>query len=1160
MFLKSLTLKGFKSFADTTVMELEPGVTVVVGPNGSGKSNVVDAIAWVLGAQAPSAVRSQKMDDVIFAGTEKRPALGRAEVVLTLDNSAGLLPIEFTEVTVGRTLFRSGESEYSINGVECRLLDVQELLSDAGVGRQQHVIISQGQIDAVLNARPEDRRAIIEEAAGVLKYRKRKEKAERRLDSTEANLLRVQDLIREVRRQLRPLERQAEAARRHGELVAELKTLQIFVAGREIASTRARLVALAGDKANGARREQELRSRLAELDTLVLSSEAELTALGDTGVSDQLVRVEQLRERARGLAALLAERRRSMERDRSQFMDADVMASLEVDAAALRAELDSINAELAVVDPEREALERDEAEFAARREATGDEEVPEMPTPIAASAAAEVRGELRTLRAADERDRAELQRVATRIAQLDDRALRLAADVERLGNDYESAEGAAARIEGEVRGQSERRTAAESSLDAATQAGAASAATLAHWNARVEVLREALETARSRAGLQHLADVDGVVGALVDLIRIEDGGEAAVHAALGDAVAGIVMRDAAAARAALASLDSMNVNGAVLALGGARETPAQAPTGARPVRSLVRAAGPDSANIDALLDSLLARAFVADSWATAVDIALSNPSFHVVTRRGDRFAPSGWRIGAQADAVTAAALDDAVQRQAAANTESERRASELSRARAEMQAARDALADLERRHEQLTKARHAAADSLQRVTGERREVIAELDAVRSQRDDVSGRLERATSRIAELEAVLPRLEADEAVEAETMRAIGVARAGLDAEASRLALRRKDLEVKSVGLVERQQFVQRRLDETESRLAADTEARAQAAEQRIRLQRSFDAIVRLSDLVDRHRITTEALLVELHEARRRQSDEVREVAARLDTARRERQSTERELDEQRERGRRVEIDEAEVRMRLESAVEALRRDLEIEPEVAEAAEMPLVPEGATPIARVRELERELRLMGPINPLALQEFTELQKRHEFLEAQLEDVRNTRRDLLRVIKAVDEEIQSVFGGAFNDVARNFQDLFGLLFPGGTGRLTLTLPEDLLNTGIEVEAKPGGKNVKKLSLLSGGERSLTALAFLFAVFRSRPSPFYVMDEVEAALDDVNLSRFLGLLAEFRRDAQLLVVSHQKRTMEAADCLLGVTMQPGGSSKVIVEHASTTT
>ena len=1159
MFLKSLTLKGFKSFADTTVMELEPGVTVVVGPNGSGKSNVVDAIAWVLGAQAPSAVRSQKMDDVIFAGTDKRPALGRAEVMLTLDNSAGLLPIEFTEVTVGRTLFRSGESEYTINGVECRLLDVQELLSDAGVGRQQHVIISQGQIDAVLNARAEDRRAIIEEAAGVLKYRKRKEKAERRLDSTEANLLRVQDLIREVRRQLRPLERQAEAARRHGEVVAELKALQIFVAGREIASTRARLVTLAGDKANGTRTEQDLRSRLAELDTLVLSSEAELSALGDTGVSDQLVRVEQLRERARGLAALLAERRRSMERDRSQFMDADVMASLEVDAAALRAELDAITADLALVDPEREDLESDEADFAARREVAGDDDVAEMPTPVAASAAAEVRGELRTLRANDERDRAELQRVATRIAQLDDRVLRLAADIERLGNEYESAEGAAARIEDEVRGQSERRSAAESALDGATQASATASASLAHWNARVEVLREALETARSRAGLQHLAEIGGVVGALVDLIRIDEGWEAAVHAALGDAVAGIVMRDASAARNALNSLDAQNVNGAVLALGAAREQQISPPPGSRGVRGVVRAAGPESSAVDALLDSLLSRAVIADSWATAVDLALSNPGLHVVTRRGDRFAPSGWRIGGQADAVTAAALEDATAKQAAAASEAELRASDLARARAEMQAARESLAELERRHEQLTRARLTAADSLQRVTGERREVIAELDAVRSQRDDVAGRLERASTRIAELEAVLPRLEADEAMEAETMRAIGAARASLDAEASRLALRRKDLEVKSVGLVERQQFVQRRLDETEARLAADADARAQAAEQRIRLERSFDAIVRLSDLVDRHRITTEALLVDLHEARRRQSDEVREVAARLDTARRERQSTERELDEQRERGRRIEIEEAEVRMRLEASVEALRRDLEVEPEAAEAAEMPPLPEGASPVARVRDLERELRLMGPINPLALQEFTELQKRHEFLEAQLEDVRNTRRDLLRVIKAVDEEIQSVFGGAFNDVARNFQDLFALLFPGGTGRLTLTSPEDLLNTGIEVEAKPGGKNVKKLSLLSGGERSLTALAFLFAVFRSRPSPFYVMDEVEAALDDVNLSRFIGLLAEFRRDAQLLVVSHQKRTMEAADCLLGVTMQPGGSSRVIVERASST-
>jgi chromosome segregation protein len=324
---------------------------------------------------------------------------------------------------------------------------------------------------------------------------------------------------------------------------------------------------------------------------------------------------------------------------------------------------------------------------------------------------------------------------------------------------------------------------------------------------------------------------------------------------------------------------------------------------------------------------------------------------------------------------------------------------------------------------------------------------------------------------------------------------------------------------------------------------------------MRLERALEALTRLSDLVDRHRSVVETRFAELQEQRRRQSDVVRALVAHLDELRRDRTAAERSLDETRERSRRIEIEEAEARMRLEAAVETLRRDLDAEPEVAEAAEVPVVPEGSNPAQRVRELERELRLLGPINPLALEEFTELQERHRFLEVQLEDVRTTRRELLRVIKAVDQEIQSTFAAAFADVADNFSTLFATLFPGGTGRLVLTNPDDLLSTGIEVEAKPSGKNVKKLSLLSGGERSLTALAYLFAVFRSRPSPFYVMDEVEAALDDVNLHRFLGLIDEFRREAQLLIVSHQKRTMEAADCLLGVSMQPGGSSKVVTER-----
>jgi chromosome segregation protein len=373
----------------------------------------------------------------------------------------------------------------------------------------------------------------------------------------------------------------------------------------------------------------------------------------------------------------------------------------------------------------------------------------------------------------------------------------------------------------------------------------------------------------------------------------------------------------------------------------------------------------------------------------------------------------------------------------------------------------------------------------------------------------------------------------------------------------LSVLRNDLEVKTAGLQERRTFLQSRLTDVETRLNADVEARNAAAERRTKIEQGLTALVRLTAQVEKHSAALDARQNELQETRRRQSDEVRAISQRLDEARKERNANETALEERRERNRRVEVEEAEVRMRLEATIEALRRDHSVEPHVAVESPMPELPENTSPISKVRELERELRLMGPINPLALEEFDELQKRHTFLEEQLEDVKNTRRELIKVIKQVDMEIQSTFASAYSDVRDNFEKLFGSLFPGGQGKLILTAPDDLLNTGIEVEAKPSGKNVKKLSLLSGGERSLTALAFLFAVFRSRPSPFYVMDEVEAALDDVNLHRFLTLVDEFRKDAQLLIVSHQKRTMEAGDCLLGVTMQPGGSSRVIVERAA---
>jgi len=1152
VFLKSLTLKGFKSFADATEMALEPGVTVVVGPNGSGKSNVVDAIAWVLGAQAPKAVRSQKMDDVIFAGTAKRPALGRAEVSLTLDNSAGLLPVEFNEVTVTRILFRSGDSEYAINGVPCRLLDVQELLSDAGVGRQQHVIVSQGQIDAVLNARPEDRRAIIEEAAGVLKFRKRKEKAERRLDATEANLLRLQDLVREVRRQLRPLERQAQAAQRHGDLQSELDTLRIHVAGREIAAMRARLESIETARMEASRSEQTAKSDLARLDTEALAIEARLTARGEHDVRDQLVAAEQLRERARGLVGILAERRRGLERDRGQLMDAGLVATLEADVAGYRAELAEVLEGLAGFEPALAELTEEEQAFAAERD-SADTAVESGSR--AASAAAEVRGELRSVRASVDRSENERRRVADRAEQAARRLAELDGEIERLRTEVAEAAAGEGPLVDELTAAESARLAAAAVLERATTERQRCAESRSRTSARAEALQMALDSARAKAGAERLVGVEGVLGTLLELVTIEDGWADAVEAALGDALAAVVVDGPGSARRALATLRGAGTTGAVIATGGASREPAGAIDGAVPLLGRVSSS---STGVPELLSSLLARAVVAEDVDRAVDIALADPSLTVVTREGDRFAPSGWRIGTSSGGATAAALAEAVAAAETADAALQAAEQGLSAAVAELERARSAEVEVGRRLDLNDGRFHAASEALESAQSRRRELAGESESLASSLEGLVAHLQSERVRMAEMESVLPSLESDEQAEAEAERRRREEQAEVDARVAVLASRRRDLEVRSAGHREREEFLRRRIAETEARLDADIEARSSAEQRRLDLERSVVAVERLSGWVSTRLAEIEEIHAELSERRRRQSDEVREMTSKLDEVRRGRVEAEQSLEASRERAHRADLDEAEARLRLETAVETLRRDLDVEPEAAEAAPLPELPEGATAAGRVRELERELRLLGPINPLALEEFNELNQRHQFLEEQLEDVRSTRRDLNRVIAAIDGEIQTVFASAFADVSANFTQLFASLFPGGSGALKLTAPDDLLATGIEVEAKPGGKNVKKLSLLSGGERSLTALAFLFAVFRSRPSPFYVMDEVEAALDDVNLHRFLQLIQEFRREAQLIVVSHQKRTMEAGDSLLGVSMQPGGSSKVVTERVTT--
>ena len=1156
MFLKTLTLKGFKSFAETTALELEPGVTVVVGPNGSGKSNVVDAIGWVLGAQSPSAVRSQKMDDVIFAGTAKRPALGRAEVALTIDNSAGLLPIEFTEVTITRTLFRTGDSEYAINGMPCRLLDIQDLLSDTGVGRQQHVIVSQGQIDAVLNARPEERRLIIEEAAGILKYRKRKEKAERRLAATEGNLTRLGDLLREVRRQLRPLERQADAARRHGDLVAELRALHLFLAGRELTTLRRRLSDSGAVRAELATEDNLLRHALADLDAGVIAAETQLGHTGGDDVGDALVRFESLREKARGLVAVLTERRRGIDRERGAFVDQAVIATLEAEATRLASELADADAEADALMPRQGELAESEAALADARAAFERDWADGVPAPT--GRAAEGRGELAALRSGVERGEEELVRAQTRLATRQEKLARLDAEAGRLRAEAEAAETAEGPLVERLAAAEQQRSSAEQRV-AEAEAGLRAADGDRHaWTARAEALSLALDQARSRAGAERLASVEGVVGTLLDLVEIDAGWEPAVEAAAGEALAAVVVDGVDAARAAIAALHADAddaIGGAVLALGAHRSNH-RAPAVGEPVRTHVRAA---RADVEALLDALLGGAVAVDGgWSAAVDAALAHPDAVVVTRAGGRFGVSGWRVGTASTGATGAALEEARQRADGAAAAARHAESRLHGARSLLDEARQGEAALARQLDEHDGRLTAATDGLRRVEADRRDAATETEALRSHAGELGGRLGREQARVSELDVTLPLLEAEEADTAERSRAMVDAKAHLEERAASVGSLRADLEVRAAGLADRRQFLRSRLGEVDARLDGSMEARREAEVRRVELDAKQTAVDQLTALVSDRLATVEAELGQLRERRRRQSEAQRAAAARLDDLRRQRVEVERRLEETREKERRAELDEAEVRLRLEAAVEGLRRDLDVEPEVAMAADAPEMDEGATPTARARELERELRLMGPINPLALDEHDALRERHTFLQEQLDDVKGSRRDLAKVIRAIDGEIVDVFAGAYADVSQNFESLFQTLFPGGQGRLRLTTPDDLLETGIEVEAKPSGKNVRKLSLLSGGERSLTALAFLFAVFRSRPSPFYVMDEVEAALDDVNLHRFLDLVHEFRQEAQLLIVSHQKRTMEAADVLYGVTMEPGGSSRVVSEKVTT--
>ncbi|HQY32549.1 MAG TPA: chromosome segregation protein SMC [Actinotalea sp.] len=1181
MHLKTLTLRGFKSFASATTLSFEPGITCVVGPNGSGKSNVVDALAWVMGEQGAKSLRGGTMEDVIFAGTAGRPPLGRAEVALTIDNTDGLLPIEYSEVTISRTLFRSGGSEYAINGSTCRLLDIQELLSDTGMGREMHVIVGQGQLDAVLRATPEDRRGFIEEAAGVLKHRRRKEKALRKLDAMQANLTRLADLTAEIRRQLGPLGRQAEVARKAQTVQADLRDARARLLADDLAQLTATLEQEIADETALRERRAEVESALGAARTRLAALEAQAAAAApeQSAASEVWYRLSSVRERLRGVATLAAERMRllgSAGGEDWSGRDPDDLDAQAQRARAAEAELGA-EVELARVAVEAATVHRagleEQAHTAERHLAALHRAVADRREGLARLA-----GQVAARRSRLEATEAEIGRLRETVAEAERRGQRATVEFAALESQVVGAE------EGEEDLDAEHEAATAALEDAAAALVALRAAEQtaerdrASWTARVEALEMSLVRKDGAGALLAADDLPGTLGSVAALVGVEPGYEDAIAAALGAVADAVAVESLGAAVDALRRLRTDDAGRATLLIGGTEPPPAPGavPDGAVAAVTLVHVA---PAVADAV-HALLADVVVVDDLAQARAVVAAHPRLTAVTRGGDLLGAaraSGGSASAPSTLELQAALDDARARVADAAAATERTRFALAAAgETERAATARHEATLERLHESDA-ALAAVAEQLGHLGSAARAARAEAERAQAALDAAGQRLAADQVELADLAERLAHAEADPAESDDQIEAAGAARDTAATAAAAARARETEARLTLRTSEERARAVAGRAQSLERAATAEREARQRAAErarQRAEqaaraqavatgagwalgvLEESLRAAGDVRDTVERDRTEREAQLVVV----RTEVDRwARELAELTDVAHKD------------------ELARAQQALRVEQLQTRAVEELGLDPQVLldefgphQPVPVLTAPSDAgsadeTPTSvpyvradqekRLRAAERALALLGRVNPLALEEFAALEERHTFLTTQLADLKSSRSDLLQIVREIDERVEQVFAEAYHDTAVQFERVFARLFPGGEGRLVLTEPGDMLTTGIEVEARPAGKKVKRLSLLSGGERSLTAVALLVAIFKARPSPFYVMDEVEAALDDLNLGRLLEIFRELRDDSQLIVVTHQKRTMEIADALYGVTMRGDGVTTVISQR-----
>ncbi len=1188
MHLKTLTLRGFKSFASATTLEFEPGITCVVGPNGSGKSNVVDALAWVMGEQGAKTLRGGQMADVIFAGTAGRAPLGRAEVSLTIDNTDGALPIDYTEVTISRTLFRSGGSEYAINGSPCRLLDIQDLLSDSGLGREMHVIVGQGQLDAVLRATPEDRRGFIEEAAGILKHRKRKDKALRKLDAMQANLTRVQDLTAEIRRQLGPLGKQAEVARQAQTIQLQVRDARSRLLADDIATLRQTLAQEQADESALLERRAAVeaslaaaRSRLADLERESAEAMPALTAANDI-----FYRLSAIRERLRNLGTLAEERVRMLGSAIDVNPPTDLV-DLEEQLERARSAYAELEAEVGAAKTALESSEtaRLEAEMIAE---TSEKHLANLLRSVAdrREGVARLAGEVAARRSRVEAVEAEIGRLQEALAAAEKRAHDATTEFQHL-------ETSVAVVEEGEEDLDEAHEAAVSAWDEAKEAVTALREVL-HiaqrerdtWAAKAEALELSL-VRKDGVGALLASGPRAVRGTVASLIDVAADAEDAIAAALGplaEALAVDSVEDAVDAIRWLRDEDAGRARFVVADAAATVANPAVSlPAGAAWASDLV--SGPE--HLVATVRSLLSGVAVVDDLAAARALVSAHHEVVAVTRRGDLLggrSASGGAGDAPSVLHLQASYDDAVAKRDEAAHRYEKAVFELSAAEEE-QARTQAV-------QESTLARLNESDArLAAVAEQLGHLGASARAAKADAERLTVQLDEAAVRIAadqeELSSLVERLTAAQAEPEQTEADTRVAQEARDADAqAAVAARAKETEARLAlrTAEERARALAARAESLERAVVADRDARERAQEAAQRRERQSLAAREVMAGVQATLPHVDAAVQGADDGRAEVELQRTERATQLAQVRAAVEESAAEYSRLTDETHRDELARAQQVVRLEQLEQRAIDDLGVDPavlveEYGPHQRVPLIGEArpgddgnaaddavgdtsdGEPYVRevqekrLRTAERALGQLGRVNPLALEEFAALEERHKFLADQLADIKKSREDLLEIVREIDDRVEQIFAEAYADTAREFDRIFPRLFPGGEGRLVLTEPGNMLETGIEVEARPAGKKVKRLSLLSGGERSLTAVALLVAIFKARPSPFYVMDEVEAALDDVNLGRLLEIMKELRDDSQLIVITHQKRTMEIGDALYGVTMRGDGVTTVISQR-----